>query len=103
MNIVELLITSDWQDRIMLASIVIARNVINESPSVDNHEQRVMFARQILQNPYTTRANFAANAASMYDPTGWETKTEQEKKNDTEYLITQVFNEVGYIVSPSQP
>jgi hypothetical protein len=79
----------------MLASIVISRNVINESTSTPNHDARARFAKVLLQNP--TKSDFVntftALSASSYDATDWETKTELDKNNDCQYLITQVFNE----------
>jgi hypothetical protein len=95
----EIISNPEFKNKIMLASIVVSRNVVNESTSTPNHDARARFAKVLLQNPTKVEfvSSFTVLSASRYDPTDWETKIELDKNNDCQFLITQVFEEAAGI------
>lgn len=99
MTQVEIVKNQEFRDRLQLALIVIARNVTNESQATPNHAQREATSMAIYANPYSKIEQALWLCASRYDASTWETKTGQEKKNDCEYLISQVWDELSGIDS----
>lgn len=95
MTQVEIVKNQEYRDRIQLALIVIARNVTNEAQNTPNHAERVAVSKTIYANPYSKSEQAYWLTASQYDPTGWDTKTDLQKKNDCEYLVNQIWNELS--------
>jgi hypothetical protein len=96
MTQVEIVKNQEFRDRLQLALIVIARNVYNEG-AVPNAAERLAVTMAIFANPYSKIEQALWLSASRYDATGWAAKSDQDKKNDCEYLISQIWNELAGI------
>jgi len=81
----------------MIASIQVARDVISENAQTPNHDKRLVFARQILQNPSSSNSVFKSLVIVDLDTTNYDSLTEAQKISGAKTRVANVFNEAGYI------
>lgn len=94
---IQVLNDNEYAQYIMISMITVARNIIAESSSVPLHGQRVVAARQILQNPLDKISTFKSLCVVSFDTSTWESLTEAQKISGGATLVGNVFNEACYI------
>jgi hypothetical protein len=93
------------------AAIVIARNIINESPETPNHAQRVALANLMMgeETPERRRAIEQWAIAGMLNPTilatafpdgGTEPAVSGITSNDADFVIASEWDKVANLIYP---
>ena len=93
------------------ASVVIARNIINESPDTPNHPQRLALANLMMgeETPERRRAIEQWALAGMLNPTilatafpggGTEPDVSGITSNDADFVIASEWNTVANVIFP---
>lgn len=88
---------NEYTQYIMIASIQVARDVVAESSGIAFHAQRLVFARQILQDPMSRVNVFKSLVIANLNTSTYESLTEDQKVSGAKTLVAAVFNEAGYI------
>lgn len=97
MTKIEVLNLSEYSQYIMIAMITVARNIIAESTNTQFHAQRLVQARQILENPTAKINTFKSLCVVSFDTSSYQSLTEQQKIDGGTTLVASVFNEACYI------
>jgi len=97
-------IPADKQYIIKMAAYSLAMDIRNESPSAENHYERVMLANRVISSPGAVSNKIAeiAEAAQWGSPVAWESITDNQIKT----AMSAVWNHVAlasYGEAPVRP